>query len=362
MGEDEAPPPPAPVMPAAPTPSEATEASLAAQLKYAPQYLAMNQAQLPQYAQLQTDIQRAQVPQMSQINLENQQIYGPQLIQTALDNLKLADPTGFAIREQYGQSVLGELGQGGALTPQEQRDLEQDVRASQVSRGVGTGFSDAVQESVYKNQGRFARQQQRLANAGAFLAGTPPQGSFGALNQGGQTAPTVGQPGAMNFANMLPSTNALIGLQAQNYGNALDFAGRNYSTQMQGYGMDISQPNPFMTGLGIATGAGVALGGAAISRYCWVAEELWGKASPRVPMVRVYVHLHKDDNDKLGKFCREYIEHGREWAILIRYRQDMRFDAGKLWMALYEAAIDDGMDPPESMIEDWLKRIKPMEA
>ncbi len=206
---------------------------------------------------------------MSEINLQQQQQYGPQLIQASLDNLKLADPTGFQVRKSLGDQVLKGLTpeEFGQLSPQEKRQAEQDIRAGQVSRGSGTGLSDSLDEAISKYQLGRGLQQTQLSNAGSFLAGTPPQGSFGALNQAGQTAP-VGTQNVQGFSQgLFPSTNALISNQAQNYNTFADFTGQNnnlVNNQFQYHDQNTS--NPFLTGLSafgsfVTNTAGAVAGG-----------------------------------------------------------------------------------------------------
>lgn len=246
--EDDSPPPaPAPILispPQAPTvtASQSADAQVEAFAKLIPL--------LAPYAQAQTDIQKAQAPQLSQLNLDQQKIFGPQLTQLALDNLKTADPTGFSIRQKLGELTLGDLGSGGNLTDEELRQAQQDVRAGQVARGVGTGASDAIDEASFLNGLRFNREQQRRSNAASFLAGTPPQASFAALNSAGKTAP-IGTSDTSGFAaGLFPSTNALIGNQAANYGTYAGFTSANNNLVNRQFEYnDQNTSNPFLTGL-----------------------------------------------------------------------------------------------------------------
>lgn len=264
--EDEAPPPaPAPtVIAPAPSPTELTADSLKAQLQYAPEFLKLNQESLPKYAQLLTDIEAAQAPQRAATNLATQKLYGPQLIDVALEQVRRADPTGIAIREKLGAQTLADLDAGGGLTAEERRLAEQDIRSAQVSRGTGTGFGDAIDEARFLGGQRFLREQQRRANAGAFLAGQTPQSQFGATNQAARTSPVASQD-VNPFASLAPSTNALLsaGMQGaqinSSNANALNAYNLNAWGQTQQY-----TTNPWMTGLGIAAGLGSSLGSAAI--------------------------------------------------------------------------------------------------
>lgn len=265
MMDDEAPPPPpAPVIINPPATSTETALDAAKGSAEGFKYI-LDQGLLPKYAQQLTDIQRDQAGQMSQINIDQQKLFGPQLVDLALANLKQSDPTGFAIRQSLGQKTLEDLNLGGALSPEETRQAQQDVRAGQMSRGVGTGFSDAIDESSYLNGQRFNRDQQRKSNAASFLNGQTPQASFAALNQAGQTAP-VGTQNVSGAANSLfPSTNALISNQAQNYGTYANFTGQNNALMNNQFQYaDQNTSNPFLTGLSAFGGfASNILGGMA---------------------------------------------------------------------------------------------------
>lgn len=261
MPDDTPAPAPQPiVVQAPPTTTALTDNSAEAQVKAFQQLIPL----LPQYAQTLTDIQRTQAPQISDINLQQQQVYGPQLIQSALDNLKLADPTGFQIRQTLGSSILDDLNKGRSLSDQQKRDLEQGVRAGQVSRGGGTGLSDSIEEAVQKYNLGENLYQNRLANAGSFLNGSTPQSSFGQLNQAGKTAP-VGTQDVSGFSSQLfPSTNQLIGSQVSNYGNYANSVNALNSLNSSNYWNQVQNTsNPFLTGLsvamqGAATGARLA--------------------------------------------------------------------------------------------------------
>lgn len=339
MGDESPPPPPAPVIiqppqPVTQTASESADAQVEAFKKLIPL--------LPQYAQTLTDIQNTQAPQLSQSNLDQQKTYGPQLIQAALDNLKIADPTGLATRNALGQRVLSGLSddQFGKLSPNEVRQAEQDVRAAQVSRGGGTGLGDSIQEAIQKYNLGNSRQQQQLSNAGSFLAGTPPQGNFAALNQAGQTAP-VGTQNVQGFSSQLfPSTNALISNQAQNYNTYSGFATglNNYNLGVANYNQQYSD-NPFLTGISAA--ATIAGKVAPLAAMCWVAEEIWGKNAEKTHRVRGYVRKHAGDLTALGDFCRRYAAHGKDWAKNIKVDMASRLEAERVWGELDEQATKE---------------------
>lgn len=343
MMEDESPPPPpAPVMISQPSPGQVASESAAANLAATKDML--NSGVLGQYAQQLTDIQKSQSPQLSQINLEQQKTYGPQLIQAALDNLKLSDPTGFAVRDQLGQKALQGLSpeQFGKLSPQEQRQAEQDIRAGQVSRGGGTGIGDSLDEAISKyNLGR-GLQQQQLSNAGSFLNGSTPQSSFASLNQAGQTAP-VGTQNVQQFSQgLFPSTNQLISNQAQNFGTMADFTGRqNALANNQFQYNDQNTSNPFVTGLSAFGGfAGQVLGGAggtaAFGAMCWVAREVYGVDNPRWELFR---HWLLNYGPKW--LLKTYLSYGERFAQFISNKPMLKYIIRKLMDSRIESMMKE---------------------
>lgn len=258
MDDSSPPPPPAPIVIQQPPPisQSSQEASTAAADSL---QALLQRGLLPQYAQTLTDIQKQQAPQLGQINVDTQKQFAPQLTQIALDQLKQADPTGFSIRQAEGNTILGQLSpeQFGKLSPQEKQDLEENVRSSQVARGGGTGLGDSIQEALAKYNLGTGIQQRQLSNAGSFLAGTPPQASFGALNQAGQTSP-VGTQNVQGIASQLfPSPNALIGQQISNFGQSSANANalNGLSNNQYQFGVN-NTTNPFLTGLSFLGGLG----------------------------------------------------------------------------------------------------------
>lgn len=257
MMEDDVPQQPQVIIPPNPPPigETAREASIgsAEGLEYV-----LDRGLLGKYAQQQTDINAAQAPQLAEQFLQNEKVYGPQLTQLAIDNLKQSDPTGFAIREQYGQQVQDNLGRKGGLSPEETRNLQQDFYASKQNQGTtkfGTG--DFFDEARYLGGQRYNRSQQSLSDAASFLSGSTPQASFASLNQAGKTAPFQGQDTSQVAGSLIPSTNSLIGAQANRYGQIASntfgvnnnvLGGANYQQQYT--------TNPFLVGVGAAAQVG----------------------------------------------------------------------------------------------------------
>lgn len=189
------------------------------------------------------------------IDLQNE--FGSQFIAQGREQLRQSDPIGFALREAIGKRVSSEYNMGGAVSDADRRQVSQAVFANQARSGNAFGVAAGVDEVMAQGDYRRALEQQRLSNAGNFLAGTAPQAEFGQLrNAQAQAAPlAVGTFTA-------PMLNPNAGAQGQ------QFASQIYGTQMQGYAAQLqaeaSRPNPWMQGLGIGIGALTSLATAGI--------------------------------------------------------------------------------------------------
>lgn len=189
------------------------------------------------------------------IDLQNQ--FGAQFVTQAREQLRLSDPIGFALREAMGKRVSDQFALGSSTSDEDRRQVSQNVFATQTRSGNTAGVAAGVQEVMAQADYRRALEQQRLSNAGNFLAGTAPQAEFGQLrNAQMQAAPML--PGTFTA----PTLNPNAGQQGQ------QFASNIYGTQMQGYSAQLqaqaAQGNPWMQGLGIGLGAAATLGSAGI--------------------------------------------------------------------------------------------------
>lgn len=83
--------------------------------------------------------------------------FGPQYLAA----MRASNPEQFALRDRLVADAGSELALGDQLDPFEQRTLQQQVRAAQSARGVGTGSSDAAAEAYYTTAGAQNRRAQR---------------------------------------------------------------------------------------------------------------------------------------------------------------------------------------------------------
>lgn len=337
------------VLPAAPTVGQ-----LAAEAGQA-QGTAFSNAmtQLPQYGQMLTDVQGQQAPQFLQQYLNNQKVGGPALVGMAVDAVKQADPTGFQLRESLMQRVAGNLASGGDLTEQQRRNYQDDFRQSQINRGFGTGLADSYEESAFMNAQRQNMENQRIQQAMQALSGRTPMDFFGQVNQAGKIAPFQDQNIQGMAQNLIPSTAQMMGFGQNAYGqNMANINSQNQMKQHQFEYGDQNTYNPLMEdmrfGLEMANGvsglAGTAVGTAAKAYTgCWVAIEIYGENSPITHRVRAFVHRHLGDKSDLGKFCRDYLEQGIEWAKNVKNDMNLRRVAKNFWDALNELALKEAL-------------------
>lgn len=219
--------------------------------------------------------------QSAQALLDIQNNYGSQYVQQRLADLQQSDPTGYAARQQLFNSILADSQQNpdrplatdlqnqvtqtlqgaGQLDSQGLQQVQQGVRAGQVSNGIYLGNGPASQESSavvnasdaqqqaqqqeginYLQSGvspqdvDYRRIQQSLSNLGAFTNNQTPEAEFGQLSAAGNGAAPFSTPNYSNPASINPS-DANTG---QSFANAQYGLNSGYAA---------TQGNPFLTGL-----------------------------------------------------------------------------------------------------------------
>jgi len=120
---------------------------------------------LQQYQQLQPALQRLQQQgQDSQANADigRVQSLGSQAVQA----YRSANPQQTALLKGLNDQAQQGLDAGGSLTPDEQRQLTEQVRSGQAARGMGTGPADIFAEATTLGNAGFQRklQRQQFAN------------------------------------------------------------------------------------------------------------------------------------------------------------------------------------------------------
>lgn len=215
--------------------------------------------------------------------------YGQQFVEEARKQLELSDPEGMAAREKMGEMIeqqaqetperpvadlmdqqVGEQLEAGNRLDAISRDvldasLQDALRArgqtgsvDQFAQPMETGLAGDArrQAGIQKALGwlssgatpedvQFRREQQNLANMGAYIGGRTPQAEFANLSgaQQGATPMRGGSP--------LPTMNQNAGQSSQ------QAALSDWQTQM---GYEANQANPWMAGLSGLLGLGSAAG------------------------------------------------------------------------------------------------------
>jgi YD repeat-containing protein len=205
-------------------------------------------------ARQQLEFSRESADSTAQTTLYLQQRYGADFIRQRLEELKLSDPTGFALREQMGQSVTNELAQGSRLSPSMLAEVQQSTRAAQAARGNVMGDANAAVEGMESGNAGYRLFQQRLANASAFLSGTTPVAQFGQISGAQQGAAGVNPMAIQQFGSTVNPNAGAQGAQ---------FAMQSYGQQSSN-AFNSNAQNPWQSLLGGVVGMGTMAGGIAL--------------------------------------------------------------------------------------------------
>lgn len=195
-------------------------------------------------------VARAQLdflPEAAQAKLDLQAEFGEKFINQQLSLLQAADPVGFEIRRQMGESILSE-GFGFNLSESQRSEVEQAARSAQAARGNLFGAAPAAAEALQVGDAAFRLRQQRLANAAAFLSGETPQAQFGQISNAQQGAAPAGSFSLIPGVGPNPNAGA-IGAQ---------FASNIYGQQSQNYAVGL-QNDPWQSLLGSVSQVGLNL-------------------------------------------------------------------------------------------------------
>lgn len=177
-----------------------------------------------------------------------QQQFGPTQYAQMLAALKQIDPSGYALREQTAggisgnlKQLQGDLAQGTKLTPDQEQQLEQEIRRSQAARGNVYGQAPVQAEAFTKGQAGLNLYQQRLQNYNQGLGTALNFQNSATPESWAQAIPPVAADRSMAYVN--PNAG-FQGVQygLQNYQNQL--AATQLGNQNSGY-------NPWMSAIGL---------------------------------------------------------------------------------------------------------------
>lgn len=164
----------------------------------------------------------------------------------ATEAFKAANPEQAALMSELNRQAMSDLEAGASLPPDLAREMEQQVRSAQASRGMGFGMADVGQEALVKGlqaeqlQRRRQAFAQQIAGMNAATAQDPFMAILGRpgvnVNQGAMIAgqgqgfnpgqlfnPESAYLGSVHASNMNAANNAAI--QSANNRSALIGAG-----------------------------------------------------------------------------------------------------------------------------------------
>ncbi len=266
---------------------------------------------LGQKAQLQQmlDLYQQSAPAIAQQQIDLEKQLGPERIALARQELQQADPNRFALSEAFNKQALSDLSLGDQLSSDQMRNIQQQTRMAQTARGNIMGVNPSIQEAFAQSQygQQLKAQRQGIAAQALGLGGANNQ--FATI-QGAQQGATQYNPVAPGLPFGVNPNAGAMGAQ---------FAAQNYGIASQNWATQLNQPNPWMTGLGMAAGLGGQLGGAALMGPCWVAREVFGEDNPKWLKFRDYL-LNKADK----WFRRYYLERGESIAAFLKLNPEFK--------------------------------------
>lgn len=172
------------------------------------------------YNQNQLDLSKSMTPEYMNFLMDAQKQYGGQMndfylaeAQRIGDAYRTAsmDPQAAKVLAALGDQTYTDLLAGGKLSGEENRQIEQAVRAAQISRGMTHGNSAEFQEAVEKTVGGQNLKAQRQNAASAFLQ---------LQNQ------TQGDPLSYVMGNAGSAANGIFNPQGVNYQGVSSLTGQ----------------------------------------------------------------------------------------------------------------------------------------
>ena len=220
-----------------------------------PETQALNQLKQidPATEALRSQLSSSYLPQMNQINSLVTQVTGqaPTSAADALAKYQQLDPQGYASMQALNtsedaslQQATSQLALGSQLDPVTARQVEQQTRLAQASRGNVYGTPQMAEEAMTTGQAGLALQQQRQAAAQAA------QGSMQSYLTSGAT---LGATGTNLYQQGLSNQTQALGLQQNANQSALSYlgsgqtpyqAGATYLNNAEGSAANAAQGGP----------------------------------------------------------------------------------------------------------------------
>ncbi len=214
--------------PAAPSVSETSAQAIQSQIDALPKILAAQQQFGPQFSQLEIDQLKQFGPQYAQAALDLEQQFGTQLAyQTRAEQAILA-PERIAGSEYLSAYISG----AEDLTPQEEMQAKQQIRAGQAERGMAFAGQSSADELKALTEMRQALKTRKIQTA-LSVAGQQPATGAGTVN-----SPT--SFGSQLVQNVTPAQT--FGLATSNYATGANMynASQLNATQRQGQWLNLT--------------------------------------------------------------------------------------------------------------------------
>ena len=308
--------------------------TIRAQVDSAPKILAAERELTPQFQQLQYEQMTGQAKNL-------QQFYSEQMTPFAKLGGQYADvasrytmtPIAQGSRSAYEAGLnggadlqnlmrsqaLGDLNAGMSLTPEMQRQAEQQSRASMSARGLAMG-NQGIASEILGSYNMGMQRQDRARQYATTVLGND-------MNMSGAGFQQYGQPMMNNIMQGYSPTsvaNNALGMN-QNLGGsyiqpesqyAANIYQGNYNAQLQA-NVATASNNATMIGGAMAMVGGIA--------KCWVAREVYGEDNPRWLMFRDWL-----TNNAPKWLDRLYIAKGEAFAKFISNKPVLKFAIRKL--------------------------------
>lgn len=187
------------------------------------------------------EFQRKEADTNAKALIELSDRYSSDFTRIARKQLQELDPSGFALREQLGKTLEGEIAAGQSMTPEEERLVTQSIRGAQVARGNIYGGAPVAQEAFARYGAGVNRQQQRMANVQSYLGLSPivlQAGGLSALQKGSVPFMQTPVPQGVNVNPMAgkQGTDFALGVydnQTRQYAAQTQFAASTYTSPLQ---------------------------------------------------------------------------------------------------------------------------------
>jgi hypothetical protein len=233
------------------------------------------------------------------------------------------------IIKNLSQQAVSESALGGKLSPEEERSAVQAARAGYAARGTALGQQSNLAEVL----NRYNMQQQRQAQRAQFAAGTlnlqqqaiapalqayyqQPilQNAVGQAQAAGMQYGQSAGPALFNPESQMGFQSAWVPYQAQ--------MAQNLGQMQAEAGMKAAK----MQMIGQMASSFGAAAGAAASKGCWVAREVYGEQNATWKMFRSWMFFDAPD-----WLCNLYMKHGEKIANFIKNKPFLK-KIIRVWM------------------------------